>query len=369
MHYGMKFQPNSEYLKTFLHSNEHQILYISTECTRLSAIKLLFQLKMQLSELKEHVTYIFMRLSTLLYPKTQEYVLNAFRSDSNKLFVIDCQSNDKHSAEEVIELFERITDILAKTNQNKKLNLIASNKDADNKNYKEILSKRNSLVDYEDKVCYDELSECSKEKVLAKPIHFQGKEMTVDQIVHKKITNAIFDQEILLKLIEGKIFSVGDSKAFYSDSHLNYVKDIYIDRHFKDGTNTVSSEKELSCALNDFPKKVIILVNDPGAGKSTTLTSIARKMKVYGQNRHRIWIERINLNDYADKDHPFGLHTINFEENDKDGAIRFLSNWINRQASNDALNIKLQSNLLEASVFPHSFLCEEFDIQELFGLD
>lgn len=349
-HYGMEFQSNSEYLKTFLHSSEHQLLYISTECTRLSAIKLLFQLEMQLNALKEHDTYIFMCLRTLLYPKTQEYVLNAFRSDSNKYFVIDCQSNDKHCVEEVTKLYERITDILSENNQNKKLILIASNEDADKNNCKEILSERNSLVDYKDKFCYDELSVSSKEKVLAKPIHFQGEEMTVDQIVHKKIANAIFDQEILSKLIEGKIFSVEDSKAFYSNSHLSYVKDIYIDRQFEDSTNTISSEEELSFALNDSPKKVIILANDPGAGKSTTLTGIARKMKVSGQNRHRIWIERINLNDYADKDHPFGLHTINFKENDKDKAIRFLSNWINLQASNDALNIKLQSNLLEASL-------------------
>lgn len=141
------------------------------------------------------------------------------------------------------------------------------------------------------------------------------------------------------------MMQICDENAFKS---IGYVKDYYIDRKFK-------IFKEDNCFIKeqkkgDLPEKTIILANDAGEGKSTFLTSVARRSAEIDYN---VWVMRINLIDYAiDAKIPHSLHNIKLKlETDNivndDDAINFATKMAILGNPDRDANISLQQTLFK----------------------
>lgn len=100
-------------------------------------------------------------------------------------------------------------------------------------------------------------------------------------------------------------------------------------------------------------QKIWIVANDPGMGKSTVLTSLARKMKGFDGNGNVAndrWIVRINLNEYAELKVPQSLNKIDFQECDTGKAIEFLTKMAIPDDSEKGDLINLQQSLFKATL-------------------
>ena len=90
-------------LHHFLTKDNRQIFVLVTEYNTLSAIKL-SQVLQGITEYKNDDSYIFLRLSSLLC--IQERVIEAFKSESNNLLIIEC-NEDKSIEEKDIQGIQR----------------------------------------------------------------------------------------------------------------------------------------------------------------------------------------------------------------------------------------------------------------------
>ncbi|XP_055317510.1 uncharacterized protein LOC129576420 [Sitodiplosis mosellana] len=376
-------------LSDFLSNDSEKVFHISTKFTRLVAIKLFRQLT-DSGQFKKHDSYIFIRLGTVLHrEETRKFILNAFNSgiqsveelveqsfeetviyrNTYDLCVIECRQECRRyignldvdvDAEQ--NLFKMILNILSK-NPNKKLIIIAPDDDGLSKKFREHYEKMNSqtasdenlneplFIKIEDEIKFTHLDDNSRNKVLAKEIKFQEKDnMRFDQLIDKILACKIIDSENLLRLIENEEIQIGDEKAF---SSIGYEKDFYIEREFnlkQKPTNDSSNISEKLLVERGNVQKLTLLVNNAGMGKSTVLTSVAKKMR---QNKENAWIVRINLTDYgATKNTPHSLNRINFKELEIGKGIEFVSKMVIRRVRgkiNDA-KIRLQRALIKASL-------------------
>ncbi len=108
-----------------------------------------------------------------------------------------------------------------------------------------------------------------------------------------------------------------------------------------DMDNSIPYANEADFFTSENRHKVVIIANKAGMGKSTLLTSLAYKIKELSP---ALWVFRINLNDYAiDEKNPRSLNNINFESDETDKAIAFLSTMVGTK------------NSLEKALFKASF--------------
>lgn len=311
--YGIRFKNNFEQLYTFL-SNEDRVFHISTQWTRLSAIKVLQTLTApvrplndgaheQIEKYQKSDSFFFLRLRTLLRGETQDGILKAFKSTkTHDLMVIECQSKDpnenkKNLLQEIREL-KGILETKTEHRNLKKLIVIACSSKP--KSY----AKFKSMQQNDDSSSFGDLDEWSQKKLLGKEVDFQSRRTMLNRIMGTDFATQVFSSgERLTKLLDESI-SIGNTKAF---SSIGYVKDYYIQRHFLYQNKKIKSE-DLREDEICYTKKIVLIANDSGMGKSTVLTSVARTMKRLDEDDsddvypfYDAWIVRVNLNDYANE--------------------------------------------------------------------
>lgn len=350
--YGICFENNLESLNDFL-SNDNKILHLSTQSTRLSAIKVLQTLesntfKEKYDYLKAQDGYIFMRLRTLLRQETQRYVLKAFSPNQNSLskktynlLVIEYQSKTKLDKRE--PLWNKLSNQLKKK-QLEKIILIAQDGDL-------IIKKFNNFQEYiyhekNDLISFKDLNKDSQDKVLERPVNFQGRDISLNRLIDKDSASEIIDQASLSRLLEENI-QIGDTRAFSSIGYVGGEEGYYISRKFHSQRikTDILKEKDFS-KPKALAQKVAIIANDPGVGKSTVLTSIALRMK---KESSALWVVRVNLNDYTVKGKENSLEKIDFDENEAEKAIDFVSKMAISGDSKDA-KIQLQRKFFKAGL-------------------
>lgn len=202
----------------------------------------------------------------------------------------------------------------------------------------------------ENEIKFEDLDDDSQDRVLAKRVNFQGNDkMSFNQLIDDKVlANKIIDSENLLRLIENDLIQIGDEKPFGSTG---FVKDYYIDREFniQENPDNDNLDNISEMSLIQLRRKVTLVANNSGMGKSTTLTSVAEKIREISENT---WILRIDLNDYASsKTSPYCLNKIKFNRHDSVECIKFLSRMVNRGKidANNRIQRKLFVACLEKS--------------------
>ncbi|XP_055309695.1 uncharacterized protein LOC129573326 [Sitodiplosis mosellana] len=118
---------------------------------------------------------------------------------------------------------------------------------------------------------------------------------------------------------------------------------------FESESKEVVPDEHHFCNVKQFGSKVVILANEPGMGKSTVLTSMAKKMRELNDNKKNEnevkWIVRINVNDYAND-----LSNYKFTENDVDRTIDFVAKMAIPGDATKNIDIKIQRTLFESSL-------------------
>lgn len=382
--YNICFRNEFVALNKFLLSPYAKVLHLSdsktfqsSSLTRLCAIQVYRHLA-NCGRFTANDSYIFIRLSTILHhQRTRKFILNSFQSndqtDQNKnnifdLCVIECRPECREGfakeSEREQELADEISDIiLSESNKLKKLVLITPYDDTFAKHLhnklQENLDGQEKCLKCEHEIQFSDLDDYSQDRVLAKKVNFQGNiEINFNQLIdNKDLANRLIDSENLLKLIESKLIQIGDDKPFRS---IGFVKDYYIDRKFKsqkmfDNDSSILSEMNLV----EFGRKVKLLSNDSGMGKSTTLTSVARNIRELSETT---WIFRVNLIDYVSF-----IDTNEFHGNGSE-IIHVVSKMLIR-GKIDA-NTRIQRELLKVCLEEHGKLIKKPPIILLFdGFD
>lgn len=338
--YRINFCEDLQIVNDFI-SNDIQILHIISSLTRLTTIKL-FRILKKSGNFRNDDCIIAVDSKIFSREIMRKVFLNAFPLIfSNKvncptLYLIEFQSNvlteDRYK-----EFVKSFSSTLRKHKTEKCIFITYNNISL--QMFKNI--KVSSINDEPNS--FDRLDQVSQDHILSKMVRFQGKDVQLNQMVDKPIACKFIDEHHLLKLLDEETISIGDEKAFTS---IGYVEDYYIERRFcpEHNPKTVISEKK----LDEFKEKIIILTSEPGVGKSTVLTSVAKHMKY--KIFENVWIVRINLNDYAiDKNVPMSLHNITFDENDIEKAIEFTSKMAIHGPDFDN-GIQLQRKLFQLSM-------------------
>lgn len=349
---GINFQKNISELETFLSNEKQQIFHLSTQSTRLSALKVYQTLKNSTKFIEnvnnfeknknpeqKHQCYIFMPLKKLLREETQEYVLSIFgmkktaeQKLSYELLVIECQNRNRDKNKE-IRLFTKLATIFD-DNKLKKLILIAQNEDNLAENFQNYFE--NKYVCVFDQTSFGDLNNETQENLLRRKINFQGEDNCLNNFVDKNsvVHFDIIDSKSLAMLFENEQISIGNRNAF---SSIGYVDDFYIERTFH------------SLSEDDFIRledKVTIIADECGVGKSTVLVSLAKKMEKLNKND---WIVCVNLLDYVNIGNGVShcLNDFNFEDDDTVEATGQLSKMIIPE--NEA-NYELERKLFEVGL-------------------
>ncbi|KAF9800604.1 hypothetical protein SFRURICE_015450 [Spodoptera frugiperda] len=236
--------------------------------------------------------------------QTKDYstlVAELTKIEQNKIIILACDNIQRSSNKRL----ENISNIL----NEKRIIIVTKNTAVLDtvqiyfKDIKEIRDDRCSLAD---------MSEKSQKTVLQAKVNFQDVEVTLDTIV---------DEESM-QTVEGVVLNdfINNETRCFSNSvtNVNYekVKHLYVDRRVckpKEDTSEstisierVTSGRETNCTisiervlfdLNDL-SKVVLLIAEPGMGKSTLLTHLSIKTK---ESNPATWIARVNLLDHCEK--------------------------------------------------------------------
>lgn len=271
------FQRQREtYLKFFL-LPKSDVLYITSECAVLSAIKVLqtFNLLRECKSRQKINGCLFMDLDTI--ESQYDLVKSAFLLYQNNYVLVIV--GEKEITPNVVELCNGLLPVSEETravawkkvimiSQDQRINGTKPITDI-NLNFKDLVSK-------------------SQKEILRKQVVFQGKCVPLNKLMSQSLAEEIIDAKILLKLMRGETFLIGRKNTF---SNFGYVNDFYIERElFVPSNQNVLTENDL-LLLN---QKTVLIVDDSGQGKSTLLSSLSEKL----QSKSLAWIIRVNLNEY-----------------------------------------------------------------------
>jgi predicted nucleic acid-binding protein len=177
---------------------------------------------------------------------------------------------------------------------------------------------------------------------LEKKVNFQGVEVKLGSIVNNDdvhMLNAL-DCDSISLLLENKKPSIGirteDTIEYYVDRTLQRSRhakprfpaqeelkpalnrDILHD--MRDTEDNLGSEIATVLKANTLlvgDSRVILVTDEPGMGKSTLLTHLARETRKIHPN---MWIVRVNINNYTRK-----LHELKANGCDQEGVIKLLN--------------------------------------------
>ncbi|KAL1516139.1 hypothetical protein ABEB36_000060 [Hypothenemus hampei] len=228
--YGIRFDVKKllNTLKSFLSKESNIFHIITSEKTILSAINVysvLAKLKNQegFEQYNKDDGYIFMRLSTLLRPKTKKHVINSFKSkDSHNLLIVDCKSAALQTqVQEIDGLYNNLNEIIS-SNKNKKVIFISTkNDDAIAKKFATNSTKYKSEVDSSD---FCDLTKGSQQKLLKQEIILQGEKISLNKLIDKVDGNVerIIDVKTLVQLISNEEIEIGSKPPGLSDLEGTY---------------------------------------------------------------------------------------------------------------------------------------------------
>lgn len=350
--YKINFVQNLKILDDFLSNKgklkDKNFLYIHTQCSRLSSLKVIRTLESE--EFIEKYKYlenddgkIFMIIEEAT-PQTIERVITQYKEFASSPkkgdvipWIIECHFKEK---DKITKLHNGLNRIKHKA---KKIILIAAEKSDINEETTE---------SYDVSTKFEDLDDASQNKVLSSTVIVQFQPVSLNQIINKERAKSVIDEGILLKLLEKKEIKIGNMSSF---SSIGYNKECYVDRTFHHKSdNSTELEEEYFTKPENLERKVVIVANDPGVGKSTVLTSIALNMK---KEFPAMWIVRINLRDYFDSRKEMSLKKIEFTREESEPkekvteafAIEFLSQMAVPNDKNDS-SIKFQRELFKSGL-------------------
>jgi len=286
----------------------------------------------QMLSVTEHIV---LNLQQLIRYKTE--VMLAWERSFNVL-VLESDS----SAEVCADLFNELSGFLNKSVAEKKI-IFISNSVSNTEQIHELRRKfhPNLREEYDDCKFTDIVSE-SQMLFLEKKVYFQGVEVKLSSIVKGddvRMLNAL-DCDSISHLLENKKPSIGvrteDTIEYYVDRTLqrnsraktrspaqgdkNAASNGDILQGMRDTEENLGNETATvwkPSTLLEGDGRVILVTDEPGMGKSTLLTHLARETS---RIHPEMWIVRVNINNYTRK-----LHELKANGCDQDGVIKLLT--------------------------------------------
>ncbi|XP_030766605.1 uncharacterized protein LOC115890497 isoform X2 [Sitophilus oryzae] len=194
-------------------SSENKFVHLSTKRTRLSAIKVLQGIT-ESGLYKEHDSFIFIPLENLSRSETQKLVIDTFGAiGRHDLLVIECypETYSNFPLPYWQEFIDNVHSILI-NNKEKKIILIGGQFDELATLFKSLNISGTEML--QDESSFKCLSHESQFKLLQQPVTFQGERMSINQLIGLECARKIINETHLDDLINGKIISLGDEKAF-----------------------------------------------------------------------------------------------------------------------------------------------------------
>ncbi|KAL1492197.1 hypothetical protein ABEB36_012680 [Hypothenemus hampei] len=239
-------------LKTFLTRKSKIFHIIAPEKTILSAINvysILTKLKNQkgFAQYNQDDSYIFLRLSTLLRPKTKKRVMDAFKSkDSHNLLIIDCKSSVlQNQIQEVEKLCNNLDEVIS-SNENKKVIFISTK--SNNAFTKKFATDSNKYESEVDSSGFNNLTKESQQKLLERVIILQGEKIRLNTLIDMPNENPkkIIDVKTLVQLITNEEINIdrkppgtSDLEGAYSELFEEVEMNTFVDKLFLDESSDI----------------------------------------------------------------------------------------------------------------------------------
>lgn len=155
-------------------------------------------------------------------------------------------------------------------------------------------------------------------------------------------------------------------KDFKGKIEETFIK--HIDKNYVTSDEVEIFKEKGFCDSENFAQKVVIIAGDPGMGKSTLLTSMARRIKgLDDPEKSRInnsWIVRINLNEYTNEKWSLNLNRINFEEHETEVAIDFVTKMAIPHEVTDTNDTITQRKLFKLSLLNYNYIDDKFKLKK-----
>lgn len=182
-----------------------------------------------------------------------------------------------------------------------------------------------SIKEQEISYKWSDITEETKVELLKTKVKFQGEEILLNEIVG--LNSKTLNHLPLAKLLKGNLDEIANKIKVSPGYQMNY----FIERSLYNKNSLNTEEKIFESFLeNSQNKKVLLISDEAGMGKSTILSHVGRKLKKMSPDH---WIIRINLHEYVEAfkseenqnfDEVFKFIAENFEKLKNDFEISLL---------------------------------------------
>lgn len=225
--YGVSFEEDSllnttiSKIEEFLVDNKRFLLHMSTENTKVCAIKIR-QILGQNKKLQRKFEYLKSRIGGYIFTNAQQlleskqmFETSFFSSEeSPPLLVIECP-------DEKFDQFSILLNWCTCYAKARKVLFIANSK-----------LKSETGVTKDERVGYRNLTSASKEKIRDKEVTFQGNRIPLIQLMSDNVASKVIDSpNCLAPFLSDEIIKIGSDDPF---SSYGYVQDYYIDRNVRE---------------------------------------------------------------------------------------------------------------------------------------
>ena len=289
-------------LKQLLESHKAFLISAPGRSTKLTAAKV--------HQMLDKTKHIILNLQQLVHYKSAvvlswEYLV--------EVLVLEGES----SAEISKELFSEMSIILHKTGAERKFIFISNTtfKEKQLSAFQDIFGKN---FTGKDNWKFGDMTWKSMEYILGKKVTFHGKQIQINEIVkesHARMLNVVdYDSVSLLSNNEQLAIAIPVE---------NSVENFYIDRQLECVTNEHQSferQSTMPCSpstLLDCNDRIMYVIGEPGMGKSTLLTHLAKQTRTHHSD---VWIVRVNINNYTSM-----LYTMRTKGFEKEDALKLLN--------------------------------------------
>lgn len=361
--YNIDFEQNFKNLNDFLSRNGNlkvrQILFILTKCSRWTSLNVIKTLKSP--EFDHKIFMILEDLSLIsidqIIKQFNDYLSRLEYDLPVPLIIIECNSINSNT-EEIYKLYKKFSEEIK--HNKKKIIIIAQ--------VEKINNIDNTTYLCQDDTSFEHMDKESRDSVIMNTygiytIYIQDKLINFNEFISEECAAKVFNNDnidSLMKILEKKSIKFGNMDAFPPNNGFYKDRTFSLNRGAAMKNDQINStdlynlesitlkEKDL-IAQKLFDKKVIILANDSGFGKSTELTSIAMNMKNLFP---ALWIVRVNLNDldkpgketYLGKIELTRQEKFDRGEVDVNFAIKFASKLV---VPSDSSDLKLHRHLFK----------------------